>query len=48
MDSLPSTEEKLVVLQQIVGEIYWPVLYATIGEDKVTDTLRNEFLASIL
>ncbi len=37
----------LQILEDIISKIYWPVIYASVGDERVTDTLKNEFLGSI-
>jgi hypothetical protein len=41
--------QSLLVLNQIISEVYWPTLTTTVvADNRVSDTLKNEFLGSIL
>jgi hypothetical protein len=36
----------LLLLEEIIKEVYLPMLQQTSGQSKVTDSLRNEFIGS--
>lgn len=41
--------QSLLVLNQIISEVYLPALTSTVvADNRVSDTLKNEFLGSIL
>ncbi len=38
----------LVLLEQLLSQVYWPVISNASSDVRITDTLKNEFLGSIL